>query len=93
MNPFSSQLEKDYLFNISTGKAAGNETSEFLLSVCDIGSRARDCFINDCSDDPTNYKKIKSIERHKIKNFASEVGSYKISSNNKKLMSVSMTGD
>ena len=91
MNPFSSQLEKDYLFNISTGKVAGNETSEFLLSVCDIGSRARDCFINDCSDDPTNYKK--SIKRQKIKNFASEFGSYKISSNNKKLVSVSMTRD
>ena len=55
------------------------------LSSCGIGSSGRDCFIKDCSDDPTNYQKIK--------NFASEVGSYKISSNNKKLVSVSMTRD
>ena len=47
MNPFSSTIDKDHLFNISTGKAANDETSDYLLNVESIGSRSKDIFIGD----------------------------------------------
>lgn len=91
MNPFSSTIEKDHLFNIASGKAASTETAEFLLNVWTLGYSARDCFIMDCNNDPEAYKN--PIKRQKVKNFASEAGNYKISMKNKSLVSVSMTRD
>ena len=40
MNPFLNTFDKYHLFNISTGKAANDETSDFLLNVENIGSRS-----------------------------------------------------
>ena len=37
MNPFSSELDKDSLFNIGSGKATSEETKNFLLTVANIG--------------------------------------------------------
>ena len=91
MNPFASTIEKEHLFNIANGKAALGGTADFLNNVWTIGFSARDCFIKDCNDDPNSYQN--PIKQQKIKNFASEAGSYKVSSKNKSLVSVSMTCD
>ena len=80
MNPFGSTVEKEHLFNIFNGKAALGETADFLTNVWTTGFSAHDCFIKDCSDDPNAYQN--PIRQQKIKNFASEAGSYKVSSKN-----------
>ena len=87
MNPFASTIEKEHLFNIANGKAALGGTADFLNNVWTIGFSARDCFIKDCNDDPNAYQN--PIKRQKIKNFASEAGSYIVSS----LLLVSMSHD
>ena len=91
MNPLASTIEKEHLFNIVNGKVALGENAGFLTKVWTFGFSARDCFIKDCNDDPNAYQN--PIKRQKIKNFASEAGSYKVSSKNKSLVSVSMTRD
>ena len=37
INPFSSEIDKEHLYNVGTGRAASKETSTFLLKVNDIG--------------------------------------------------------
>ena len=91
LNPFVSTIEKEHLFNIVNGKVARGETADFFNNVWIIGFSAHDCFIKDFNDDPNSYQN--TIKRQKIKNFASEAGSYKVSSKNKRLFSVSMTHD
>ena len=91
MNPFASTTEKEHVFNIANGQAGLGETADFFTNVWTIGFSARDCFIKDCNDDPKSYQN--PIKQQKIKNFASEAGSYKVSSKNKSLVSVSMTCD
>ena len=91
MNPFSAMVDKENIFNISIGKAASEETSDFLLNGGHIGSSARDAFVQDGCDDP-RYSKL--IKLQKIKTFSTESGKYKISSSSEnKLVSVSMTRD
>ena len=91
MNPFESTIEKEHLFNTANGKAALGETADFLTNVWTIGFSARDCFIRDGMDDPNAYQN--PIKQQKVRNFASEAGSYKVLSKNKSLVSVSMTRD
>ena len=52
MNPFSLDLNKEILFNISSGKAANKEVTSFLLYVTDIANRARKEFIEECTKQP-----------------------------------------
>ena len=87
MNSFASTIEKEHLFNIANRKAALSEMALVLTNVWTIGFSTRDYFIKDCNDDPNAYQN--PIKRQKIKNFASEAGSYKVSS----LLSVSMSHD
>ena len=51
MNPFSDLIDKNYLFNITTGKAAHKETAAFLLNVKETGRKAQDQYIEDCVKD------------------------------------------
>ena len=83
MNTFSAMVDKENLFNISTGKAASEETADILINTWHIGSSARDAFVQDCCDNPSRY--TKAIKRQKIKIFSTESGKYKIysSSENK----------
>ena len=76
MNPIASTIEKEHLFNIANGKAALDETVDFLNNVWTIGFSVRDCFIKDWKDDPNAYQN--TIKQQKIKNFASEAGCYKV---------------
>ena len=89
LNAFVSTIEKEHLFNIANEKAALGETASFLTNIWTIGFSARDYFIRDYNDDPNLYQN--TIKLQKIKNFASEAGSYKVSSNNKRLASVLKT--
>ena len=89
LNAFVSTIEKEQLFNIANEKAALGETASFLTNIWTIGFSARDYFIKDYNDDPNLYQN--TIKQQKIKNFASEAGSYKVSSNNKRLASVLKT--
>lgn len=92
MNPFSDSINKVHLFNISTGKAANEDTTNFLLSVKDVGTAARNDFIQSCNNNPNKFSQ--AIKRQKIKTFATEAGKYKISSSTEnKLVSVAMTRD
>ena len=91
MNPLASTIEKEHLFNIANGKAALHETTDFLTNVWTIGFSTCDCFIEDYHDDPNASQN--PIKQQKIKHFASKAGSYKVLSENKNLVSVSMIRD
>ena len=45
MNQFRTEIDKAHLFNISTGKAANDDTSNFLLDIENIGRQKRESFI------------------------------------------------
>ena len=70
INPFNPDLEKDKLFNISTGKAASEDTQNFLLNVMKIGKDRRDTFIEECA--AKNERFHERINRVKINNFQKE---------------------
>ena len=84
MNPFASTIEEEHLFNIANGKAALDETGNFLNSVWTIGFSTRNCFIKDCNNNRNACQN--TIKQQKIKNFAPEVGIYKVLNKNKSLI-------
>lgn len=49
INPFSSSIDKDLLFNISTGQAASLEITNCLLNTVSGGTFLRDQFIMECN--------------------------------------------
>ena len=57
MNPFSGLIDKNYLFDIATGKAAHEETTTFLLDVMETERKARDQFIDDCVKDSGRFSR------------------------------------
>lgn len=69
-NPFSENLDKNILFNMSTGKAASSHVSDFLLNCKTLGHEQKLRFFSECSEDPTRF--VKSIKRNVISNFASD---------------------
>lgn len=69
MNPFDDTIDKDILFDISTGKAAPENVVDFLLNVKAVGNQQKLNFISECSLDSERFDK--PIRRNKILNFAS----------------------
>lgn len=70
INPFNSEeLDKNFLFNISTGRAAPTEVAEFLLNIDQNGSELKEKFIDECSESEFRFEA--TISRVKILNFAS----------------------
>ncbi|CAG9760201.1 unnamed protein product [Ceutorhynchus assimilis] len=67
MNPFSSTLDGNYLYNISSGKAAKADAAEFLLNVEKIGNEQREKFINECAEDGKRFESV--IKRNKVYSF------------------------
>ena len=57
LHPFSDKINKDSLFNIVTGRSASEKTEEFLLNTETIGNKACNQFINECAEDPNNWKR------------------------------------
>ncbi|KAH9635594.1 hypothetical protein HF086_012263 [Spodoptera exigua] len=70
MNPFDDTIDKDILFNISTGKATSKEVADFLLNVKTAGYQQKLNFISECSSTPARFDK--PVKRNKIYNFASQ---------------------
>ena len=77
MNPFSSEVPKDLLLNISTGEAAPTEVTDFLQNIEKIGEGKRKDFIDICSKDENNFSTYK-IKNTKIINFQSIIKKKKI---------------
>ena len=57
MDPFSVDLDKNELFNISSGRAVTHEISASLLKVREIGETARLGFIKECNEGPSRFEK------------------------------------
>lgn len=71
MNPFSSTIDTNNLFNIVTGKAVSEKTSNFLLSVKEKGMEQKREFTEECAVDEKRFER--AIKKKKILNFASEL--------------------
>lgn len=62
INPFAGDLDKKYLFNISTGQTVQENVESFLLNV-DMGNKQRENFIRECAEDVKRFEKpIKKIK-------------------------------
>ena len=68
-NPFAPDSPTE-LVNISSGKAAKDETTTFLLDTLARGRRLRLQFEDECTTDTSRFLKL--VARTKIKNFATE---------------------
>ena len=92
MNPYSTTIEKDHLFNLATGKAADVEIEYFLLEVSEIGRRARDEFIQECINDSSRISP--PIRRQRIRSLETQFDQFKVTSaTEKKLVTVTMARD
>ena len=90
-NPCSGLINKNYLFNIGTGKAAHHQVI-FWLDVMKTGRKAWDQLIGDCVKDSGRFSG--PIKRQKINNSATQTGRFKVTSvSDKKLATVTITGD
>lgn len=90
VNPFATDLNKDLLYNISTGRAVENDVAKFLINVEKLGSEQRERFIQECSEDRTRFER--PIKQNKILNFSSVVPKKKCSISGK-LVEVRMERD
>ncbi|CAH2109150.1 unnamed protein product [Euphydryas editha] len=50
INPFEQNIDKDQMFNISTGKSASAHVTDFLLNISSLGSAKKNKFIVECND-------------------------------------------
>lgn len=71
INSFQENLNPDHLFNVSTGKAASEETCTFLLNAISIGKDGLNSFIEECKLSPKRFEE--PIRRQKVSTFASEL--------------------
>lgn len=71
IDPFFVDLNRLKLFNISTGKAASMETTEFLLGAETNGRKQMEIFIKECREDRSRFDK--PIKRNVLKNFTNEI--------------------
>ncbi|GFR14056.1 uncharacterized protein TNCT_202391 [Trichonephila clavata] len=62
INPFSSEVPKDQLINISSGKSASPPVEAFLLNIEKNGDYHRKTFFSECLSDINRFEKA-------IKNF------------------------
>ena len=70
-DPFSAPASTtDNLLNLATGKATATATKDYLLQTLEQGKNRRKKFQEECADDENRF--MKSIQRRKVENFASE---------------------
>lgn len=81
MNPFSDDLDKENLFNISTGKSVDENIENFLLKVPENGQKLREMFITECSQDHLRFER--AIKKRKILTFADAIEKKKMNVNGK----------
>lgn len=70
MNSFDDTIDKHFLFNVSKGKAASDDITNFLLTIKSIDSQQKLNFINQCNSKTGRFEK--PITRNKILNFVSK---------------------
>lgn len=70
INPFSADVPKDQLVNISSGKSASLPVEEFLLNIEVSGNILRNTFISECQSDITRFEK--AIKKTSIDNFSKD---------------------
>lgn len=69
INPFDHEnLDKEFLFNIRTGKPATEEVSNFLLNAQELGRIKKEEFITACSEDEKRFER--PIKKTKVLNFS-----------------------
>ncbi|KAJ8677787.1 hypothetical protein QAD02_013574 [Eretmocerus hayati] len=71
INPFANHLQKDKLYNISSGQSANEKVTDFLLSVENFGQELRENFTEESADDESRLER--AINRVKIQTFATAV--------------------
>ncbi|XP_011171576.3 uncharacterized protein LOC105204222 [Solenopsis invicta] len=81
INPFAPDLQRNLLFNISTGQAAQEHVADFLLNIEKNGNNQREDFIKECSESEERFEKV--IKKNKIMNFASSLIKKKVSVSSK----------
>ena len=84
LNPFDVNVDKSHLFNITTGKFAKEETTPFLLSIYQTGSKMRQNFTEECRKEPTCFEE--QINRCKLYTFQTECGRKKVSNKDGKVV-------
>lgn len=67
LNPFSSSLKDNLLYNISNGQSASHEVHKFLMNVVEIGEEQRKKFLEQCASNPHRFEQ--SIQRNVIHTF------------------------
>lgn len=77
IDPFSEELNRSKLFNLSTGKSTSDDVMKFMLNVESNGNEQMDKFIGECQADVNRFSK--PIKKNVIKNFTSEILKRKIS--------------
>ncbi|KAK7575726.1 hypothetical protein V9T40_012012 [Parthenolecanium corni] len=88
-NPFCEALRDEVLYNIGTGKAAGEQTKEFLLTTRSKGDQLRTKFIEECKEDSDRFNR--EIKRLPVRNFETEGIKVKISTKDKKITELGLT--
>lgn len=83
-------MQRNLLFNISTGQAAQEHVADFLLNVEKNGNNQREDFIKECSESEERFEKV--IKKNKIMNFASFLVKKKVSVS-RKVVEVSIQRD
>ena len=68
VNPFSKQLNKEFLFNIKTGTQASKNVENYLLTWFKCGVEKRDVFVFEFSSIYARF--IKAIHKATITIFA-----------------------
>ena len=91
MNPFSTDVVHDNLFNIASGKSATSSACDFLLNVCEKGREIRETFIEECLKDPKHFEE--PITRQKVFTFATDAGKHKISGKDNQIKAIGMVRD
>lgn len=70
INPFCRDINSSKLFNLTTGKSASEEVTEFLTNVESIGMDQMQAFIQECNVDGSRFDR--PLKRNKVNNFSSE---------------------
>lgn len=86
INPFDANLDQCKLFNLSTGRAASQETTDFLLSVRENGHEKLASFSEACKEDMSYFEK--PITKNKPKTFANELYQHTKSSKGKQITEI-----
>lgn len=90
LDPFNDNIDKAFLYNISSGQSVPENIEKFLLTVELAGNEQRDKFCRECEIEPMRFEK--PIRKNKILTFANSVAKQKLKISGK-LVEVKMQRD